>query len=152
MEIRPGGLADVPALERIACAAYKKYVARMGREPAPMRADLALHCARDQVYVCADKDGTLLGYAIVLLEDGALPLLDNIAVLPQAQGRGIGTRLLARVEADLSAQGFTQYQLYTNEAMTENIAWYEKIGFEETDRRLENGYRRIYFRKILKGD
>jgi hypothetical protein len=34
--------------------------------------------------------------------------------------------------------------------MTENLAFYAKLGFEEIDRRLKDGYRRVYFRKSLR--
>lgn len=148
MRIRLGQPADAPALAQIAQAAYAKYLPRMKRAPAPMNADFAAHCRRDLVYVCAGETGDLLGYA-VLLRKGETPLLDNIAVLPQAQGQGIGARLLAQVEADLAAAGDAAYSLYTNEAMHENLGWYQRHGFVETHRRTEDGYRRVYLRKQL---
>jgi hypothetical protein len=33
--------------------------------------------------------------------------------------------------------------------MTENIRMYEHLGYEETDRRTEEGYDRVYMRKTL---
>lgn len=39
--------------------------------------------------------------------------------------------------------------LYTNEKMHENLALYPKMGFVQTDARVEDGYRRVYFRKTL---
>jgi hypothetical protein len=39
--------------------------------------------------------------------------------------------------------------LYTNEAMVENLRLYRRLGFVETDRRVEDGYRRVFFRKSL---
>ena len=39
--------------------------------------------------------------------------------------------------------------LYTHESMTENIGLYEYLGYIETDRRTEKGYRRVYMRKNL---
>jgi hypothetical protein len=39
--------------------------------------------------------------------------------------------------------------LYTNEVMTENRAIYARLGYREIDRRVEDGYRRIYMEKIL---
>jgi hypothetical protein len=40
-------------------------------------------------------------------------------------------------------------RLYTNEAMTENIALYSRIGFMETHRAEERGLRRVYMIKTL---
>lgn len=45
--------------------------------------------------------------------------------------------------------GFDTVTLYTNERMTENIELYKKLGFEETERRLEKGYHRVYMRKTV---
>lgn len=45
--------------------------------------------------------------------------------------------------------GFGAVTLYTNERMTENIELYKKLGFEETERRLEKGYHRVYMRKTV---
>jgi hypothetical protein len=39
--------------------------------------------------------------------------------------------------------------LYTNIVMTENLALYTRLGFEETHRADEDGYRRVFMRKRL---
>jgi hypothetical protein len=39
--------------------------------------------------------------------------------------------------------------LYTHEVMTESQAVYLHLGYRETARRAEDGYRRIYLEKIL---
>jgi ribosomal protein S18 acetylase RimI-like enzyme len=74
-------------------------------------------------------------------------LLDNIAVLPSH--RGIGKALLQYAESEARRQGFGSLVLYTHEKMTENQAWYSKIGYVEYDRRVEYGFARIYMRKSL---
>lgn len=33
--------------------------------------------------------------------------------------------------------------------MTENLRLYPSLGFVETGRRVEDGYRRVYFRKLI---
>jgi GNAT superfamily N-acetyltransferase len=50
-------------------------------------------------------------------------LLDNVAVLPAAQGRGIGARLLALADEQARSLGLGEIRLYTNEAITENLAY-----------------------------
>jgi len=47
-------------IERCARAAYRKYVGRIGREPAPMVADFAPQIAAGQVWVAIDDRGQLL--------------------------------------------------------------------------------------------
>ena len=45
--------------------------------------------------------------------------------------------------------GLPAVTLYTNEAMVENLRLYPRLGFVETERRVEDGYRRVFFRKAL---
>ncbi len=80
-------------------------------------------------------------------EDGLF--LENIAVHPNLQGRGIGRQLMAFVERSAHKRGLDTVHLYTNEAMAENLAFYAHLGFREVGRRTQDGYRRVYFRKAL---
>ena len=63
-----------------------------------------------------------------------------------AQGLGYGRLLLEFTERQ-AWQG--SIRLYTNEAMTENIALYARKGYVETHRAEENGLRRVYMQKEL---
>jgi ribosomal protein S18 acetylase RimI-like enzyme len=76
-------------------------------------------------------------------------LLDNIAVDPACQGAGLGRELLAFAEQTARAAGHDVIRLYTNAAMTENIALYTRIGYAETHRVGEKGFRRVYMEKKL---
>jgi len=71
--------------------------------------------------------------------------------LPLRLYRLCGTllRRLQFAENEALKQGFTDLDLYTHESMTENIGLYEYLGYIETDRRTEKGYRRMYMRKNL---
>jgi ribosomal protein S18 acetylase RimI-like enzyme len=146
MAIRLATSNDLSALQEIAVKAYEPYVARMGQEPAPMRPDFARHIAEDTVFVW--DEGCVKGYAVIVI-DGDEPLLDNIAADPVAQGQRVGSKLLEHVEAYLRAEGFGAYTLYTNVHMTENIAWYTRAGFIETGRGAQDGFERVFFRKLL---
>ncbi len=77
-------------------------------------------------------------------------LLDNVAVAPAHQGRGLGRFLLAFAEEEALRQGFDSIYLYAQEVMTENIALYESIGYEEYARRREHDLPRVYLRKRLR--
>ena len=74
---------------------------------------------------------------------------DNVAVLPAAQGRGIGARLLALAEEQARGLGLREIRLYTNEAMTENLAYYPRHGYAETHRAKQDGFNRVFFRKPI---
>ena len=143
--IRRAGPGDVDELRAIAAAAYQKYVPRIGRAPAPMTADYA-RAVRDGQAWAALEDGQIVGFAIIIAQPGYL-LLDNVAVLPAVQGRGIGARLLALAEEQARGLGLREIRLYTNEAMTENLAYYPRHGYAETRRAEQDGFNRVFFRK-----
>jgi GNAT superfamily N-acetyltransferase len=145
--IRRAGPGDVGELGAIAAAAYQKYVPRIGRAPAPMTADYA-QAVRDGQAWAALEDGQIVGFAIIIAQPGYL-LLDNVAVLPAAQGRGIGARLLALAEDQARGLGLREIRLYTNEAMTENLAYYPRHGYAETHRAEQDGFNRVFFRKPI---
>jgi GNAT superfamily N-acetyltransferase len=145
--IRRAGPGDVDELRAIAAAAYQKYVPRIGRAPAPMTADYA-RAVRDGQAWAALEDGQIVGFAIMIAQPGYL-LLDNVAVLPAAQGRGIGARLLALAEDQARGLGLREIRLYTNEAMTENLAYYPRHGYAETHRGEQDGFNRVFFRKPI---
>jgi ribosomal protein S18 acetylase RimI-like enzyme len=145
--VRRAEPGDVDALRAIAAAAYLKYVPRIGRLPAPMTADYA-QAVRERQAWAALEDQQVLGFAVLIAKPGYL-LLENVAVLPAAQGRGIGARLLSLAEEHARRLGLGEIRLYTNEAMTENLAYYPRHGYAETHRAEQDGYRRVFFRKPI---
>jgi ribosomal protein S18 acetylase RimI-like enzyme len=56
-------------------------------------------------------------------------LIENVAVLPQHQGRGLGRRLLALAEDLARDHGHAEIRLYTNKLFVENIALYRRLGY-----------------------
>jgi GNAT superfamily N-acetyltransferase len=144
---RPARPDEATALRDLVRAAYAKYVPRLNREPAPMLDDYAARIAAHQAWVL-EEAGALVGALILEDEPDAL-MLYNIAVSPDAQGRGVGRRLIAFTEAEARRRGHALLRLYTNELMTENVAMYPRLGFTETHRGSEAGHRRVYFEKRL---
>ena len=145
--IRRASSADVPALGVVARQAYLHYVPRIGRKPAPMTADYSAAVRSGQAWV-AEADGEVAGLLVLVVCQGYL-LIENVAVLPSAQRRGIGARLLVLAEDEARAHGLGEIRLYTNEAMTENLAYYPSHGYVETHRAEEDGFRRVFFSKRL---
>jgi GNAT superfamily N-acetyltransferase len=144
---RPAGRRDVEVIAGLAHDAYQHYAARIGRPPAPMTADYAATVGRGQVWV-AERGARVVGFVVLLDADDHL-LLENVAVDPRAQGLGVGARLLALAEGEARRRGHGRIELYTNEAMTENLAYYPRKGYVETRRGEQDGYRRVWFRKVL---
>jgi ribosomal protein S18 acetylase RimI-like enzyme len=90
----------------------------------------------------------IVGYMIAWPEDDGY-FIDNIGVDPQFQGQGLGRRLIDHAVAQARRLGLPALRLYTNAAMTENLALYAHIGFVETHRVTEKGYHRVYMRRDL---
>ncbi len=146
--MRLAGHADRLIIEAIVNAAYAPYVLRIGRKPAPMLDNyLALIEAR-RVHLL-EEEGVVRGLVVLIPEKDGM-LLDNVAVSPEAQGKGFGRMLLEFAEQVALDAGSASIRLYTNEAMTENIALYSRIGYVETHRAVEKGLRRIYMSKRLR--
>ena len=137
--------ADASLLAGIAERAYGGYVARIGRRPAPMDTDYDLAVMRDEVWV-AVLDDAVAGFVVLRPGDDDL-LLENVAVDPPFQGRGIGRMLLDFTEQRALSLDLDGVLLYTNVTMTENQALYENRGFVEIKRVQEEGLGRIYYRK-----
>ena len=148
-EIRPAQLEDASAITACVAAAYRQYVDRIGKPPAPMLDDYAELIRQHKVFVLTDQEN-IIG-VLVLMEKEQTLLLDNVAVHPEYQRSGLGRKLMELAEAEALHLGFTSIILYTNVQMTENIDLYKKLGFVETQRRQEHGYQRVYMRKLLPG-
>ncbi len=149
MMIRPALAGDEAGIRDCAARAYARYVALIGRKPAPMLADFAAQIARRAVHVATDDRDRLLGF-IVFHPEGDHLLLENVAVFPQVAGRGVGRALIAFCESAAREQGFGAVHLYTNEKMAENLSLYPKLGYVEVGRRTEDGFNRVYFEKALR--
>ena len=147
MTVRKAKPADVPKISACAKAAYAMYVERIGREPAPMIADFGDQVAKGMVYVI-DNNHDVDGY-VIFYPRGDHMHLENVAVLPQQKGKGLGRQLIAFVEHEARQQGCQAVELYTNLKMSENLTMYPRLGYLEYDRRIEDGFERVYFRKDL---
>ena len=145
--LRPAIGDDVPAITDCVNAAYAKWVPRVGRKPAPMLDDYA-EVVKEADVVVAEFDGDFAGL-IVLRETDDGFLVENVAVLPAYAGRGIGRVLLSHADTRAAARGHASLYLYTNEKMVENIALYVRLGYVETERRQEEGFRRVFMRKSV---
>jgi N-acetylglutamate synthase-like GNAT family acetyltransferase len=147
LSLRPAVGADAAAMQELARAAYQVYVERIGQEPAPMTADYSRVAESRHAWV-AEQDGRIVGLLVLEPAEDHL-LVENVAVAPRTQGLGVGRRLLQLAEDQARTQGMRELRLYTNEAMKENLAYYPRQGYRETHRGTENGFRRVFFSKVL---
>jgi GNAT superfamily N-acetyltransferase len=120
--IRLATIADVPVAAQIVDDAYRRYIPRIGRPPAPMLDDHAARVAEAVMWVI--EEGDAIRGVLVLLPEPDHLLLDNIAVAPAHQGTGLGSRLLTFAEAEAVRRGYSEIRLYTNVLMSENQRLY----------------------------
>jgi len=146
--IRQATAHDEAQIRECAEQAYARYIQIIGRKPAPMVADFATQIADGDVFVATDDRNAFQGFIVFYAEERHM-LLENVAVLPRAAGRGVGKQLVNFCENAARERGFSAVQLYTNEKMTENLSIYPKLGYTEVGRHTEDGFNRVYFEKVL---
>ncbi|MEH3140532.1 MAG: GNAT family N-acetyltransferase [Mycobacterium kyogaense] len=135
-------------MARIITEAYEPYIERIGRPPAPMTVDYGeLITSTDHVHVVIDDDR--VAGVLVLIDHPDHVFVDSVAVAPQHQGRGLGRVMLDFAEQRARDRGLFEVRLYTNAAMTENLALYPHLGYVEVDRHVDEGYSRVYFVKAV---
>jgi ribosomal protein S18 acetylase RimI-like enzyme len=146
VEIRPADFEDVSPVSELVKRAYGPYVESIGRRPEPMDDDYAEKVRTGRLFV-AEKH-QIVGLIVLIPQPGHL-LIENVAVDPDHQGKGVGRRLLAHAEIFALQCGTPELRLYTNAAMVENIALYSRLGYNEIDRRRESGFDRVFLLKNL---
>jgi ribosomal protein S18 acetylase RimI-like enzyme len=145
--IRKATHTDLEQVRTCAVEAYTRYLERIGKKPAPMVADFAALIEAGTLSVI-ELDGQVRGFVVCYGCNDYLHL-ENVAVDPRFQGLGLGRQLIDYVEQQARSGGYGSIQLYTNAKMTENLGLYPRLGYEQFDRRVENGFDRVYFSKTL---
>ena len=125
--LRRAVASDAAAVRALTRAAYAKWVPLIGREPKPMGADYEAAVARHRI------DLAHLGHELAaLIETIPAPdhlLVENVAVAPAFQGRGLGRFLMAHAERLAAGQGVAEVRLYTNQRFAENVRLYLALGY-----------------------
>ncbi|MEO5941231.1 MAG: GNAT family N-acetyltransferase [Candidatus Limnocylindrales bacterium] len=147
--LRRAVLADVAAIGGLVDAAYRGYLPLLGRTPKPMLTDFAVAVATHDVWVL--EEGGRIFAVLELVPHADHLWIDNVAVDPAAQARGLGRRLLAFAEDEARRLGLPAMGLLTNERYVANIAMYERHGYRETHREPYRGTDLVHFRKPLDG-
>lgn len=128
VELRQAKATDAAAIRNLTRQAYARWVPLIGREPKPMTADYDEAVVRHR-FDLLHIDGVLAGLIETVREPDHL-LVENVAVSPSFQGRGLGRRLMAHAEALARELGFDTIRLYTNQRFAENIALYCRLGYQ----------------------
>ena len=126
-ELRQAVASDVADIRKLTREAYAKWVPLIGREPKPMTADYA-EAVRNHRIDLLHGTGVLAALIETIAEADHL-LVENVAVSPAFQGRGLGRKLMAHAEQIAASSGHREIRLYTNKLFTQNIELYRKLGY-----------------------
>ena len=117
----------------------------MDKPPAPMFRDYGPSVEAGTTWVT----GSPITAVLTLSPRDDHLYVENIAVDPGAQGRGLGRALMEFAEQEAARRGLRRMALVTHEVMTENQAIYRHLGYRETERKTVNGYHRVFMEKAL---
>ncbi len=83
------------------------------------------HDGRSYRHLVAVRDGRVVGYARLYLEDGESKVF-QVSVAETVRGQGIATALMARLEAVATAEGRDEITL---DAREHAVGFYERLGY-----------------------
>ena len=126
-QLRPAGASDLDRLAALQRKAYAANRAVLGVEPLPLQMDYAGLLARYEAWLFETEQG--LAGALILDPFPDHLLIWSVATAPQAQGKGIGRRLLQAAEHRARQLGLGTIRLYTGEKLTQNVRWYHRHGY-----------------------
>jgi ribosomal protein S18 acetylase RimI-like enzyme len=155
VRIRPGSVADLPAIEPLWVAVHHRHAESMP-ELAPYVDDATTWSHRsalyrellakpDTVLLLAETGGALVGYGLAHVleveetwmpdtwETGArIGEIESLSVLPGHRGSGIGTRLMDALEAALADSGVADLMLGVLPGNAAAIRMYQRRGYRPT--------------------
>jgi len=129
-EMRRATAVDAAAVRALTREAYAKWVPVIGREPKPMTADFDAAIRNHRIDLLCQCE-RVVALIETIAEADAL-LIENVAVSPDCQCRGLGRRLMAHAESLAAAMGYGEIRLYTNARFAENVAFYRRLGYAIT--------------------
>ena len=118
---------DAEAIRALTRSAYAKWVPVIGREPMPMQADYA-QAVRSHRFDLLYSDGDLKALIETIPHPDHL-FVENVAVAPEAQGRGYGRLLLDHAEGVARSLRLLEMRLLTNRAFASNVQLYLRCGY-----------------------
>ena len=127
LEVRQGQATDAAAIRDLTREAYAKWVPLIGREPKPMTADYE-EAVRKHRFDLLHVGGRLVALIETIREADHL-LIENVAVSPSFQGRGLGRKLMGHAERVAEMLRSREIRLYTNKRFVENVQFYTKLGY-----------------------
>ncbi len=112
-------------------AAYDRYKSQIPNLP-DVTTGLVDDIRNRTVWVAVAQGRTVGGLVLIIDSDRAM--LANVAVADSARGIGLGRALIDVAARECQTRGVKTLSLTTHAAMAENIALYEHLGWDVSDR------------------
>ncbi len=127
VSLRVAETGDAAAIHALVHEAYAKWIPLIGRLPTPMQADYADAVTRHRFALL--HVGAAFAALVETAADADHLTIENLAVRPPFQGRGLGRLLLRHAEDLAAASGLSEMRLWTNKKYTENLRLYASQGY-----------------------
>lgn len=147
--IRPDDAGEVLTLQRAAFVQEAIIYRSVDMPPLTQTLESLEAELHDNLGLVAVEGARIIGAVRAQLDDDLL-LIGRICIAPDAQGKGVGSLLLAEVEQRGAAAGATQAELFTGSLSEANLRLYEREGYVETERvQGDDGIEQVFLRKRL---
>lgn len=130
MQLRTAAVEDVEGITAVINGAFRM-AESFFIEGDRINADSVRELMSKGQFVVAEDDGSLIG-CVYLERRGERTYLGLLAVDPQHQGAGIGSKLMTFAEENCAKAGARFMDLRIVNLRTENHAFYERRGYMET--------------------
>lgn len=99
-----------------------EYLRKVARQPSAL------------LLVAEDDGGTIIGFALTLLDESPDPWLESLHVVREARGAGAGTALMRTTAAELTNRGYRTMRLGVVQGNAAAGRFYERLGATMTGR------------------
>jgi GNAT superfamily N-acetyltransferase len=148
-DIRIEDAGEVLTLQRAAFVQEALIYGTPDMPPLTQTLDELVHELHDNLGRVALIGPRIVG-AVRARVDGELLLIGRLAIAPDQQGSGIGSRLLEAVEERGREAGASEAELFTGSLSEANLRLYEREGYAETQRVAgDDGIEQVFLRKRL---
>lgn len=148
-DIHPDDAGEVLTIQRAAFVQEAQIYGSADMPPLTQTLE-ELRAELEQNLGCVALAGRRIVGAVRAVRDGDLLLIGRIAIAPDQQGEGIGSRLLAAVERRGADAGATEAELFTGSHSEANLRLYEREGYVESERvDAGDGTAQVFLRKRL---
>lgn len=142
--IREAKVEDAKELERLMHEAYSIYTEILdGEQLPPLFADYEDEIKNYPTWIL-EYEGNMAG-GLTMYFDDEQAYLSNVALHPMFKGKSLGRILIEFAEDQARDKGYRSLGLATHIKLVDNINYYKRIGYKETDR----DSKKVYFSKKL---